>query len=208
MVGRAVSLRVDRGRSHPGDVILEVSALRVNDDRGHEAVRGVDLSVRAGEIVGIAGVAGNGQDELVESLIGLRRAAAGAIRLAGRDLSHASVDERRDRGMAFVPADRQRFGLVLAYPLADNLSLTRYAETPFATGFAHVVRSLRAILANAVRLIQEFDVRASSPLVAAGTEFGLKPFGVEAQRILRLEKGHLIVGQDTDATSNPLGDRK
>src|SRR2546428_7787249 len=73
MVGRAVSLRVDRGRSHPGDVILEVSALRVNDDRGHEAVRDVALSVRAGEILGIAGVAGNGQEELVEALIGLRK---------------------------------------------------------------------------------------------------------------------------------------
>jgi len=197
MVGRAVSLRVDRGRSHPGDVILEVSALRVNDDRGHEAVRGVDLSVRAGEIVGIAGVAGNGQDELVESLIGLRRAAAGAIRLAGRDLSHASVDERRDRGMAFVPADRQRFGLVLAYPLADNLSLTRYAETPFATGFAHVVRSLRAILANAVRLIQEFDVRASSPLVAAGTLSGGNQQKVVVAREFRHDLKALVLDQPT-----------
>src|SRR2546428_356501 len=197
MVGRAVSLRVDRGRSHPGDVILEVSALRVNDDRGHEAVRDVDLSVRAGEIVGIAGVAGNGQDELVESLIGLRRAAAGTIRLAGRDLSHASVDERRDRGMAFVPADRQRFGLVLAYPLADNLSLTRYAETPFATGFAHVVRSLRAILANAVRLIQEFDVRASSPLVAAGTLSGGNQQKVVVAREFRHDLKALVLDQPT-----------
>jgi len=197
MVGRAVSLRVDRGRSHPGEVILEVAGLRVHDDRGHEAVRGVDLAVRAGEIVGIAGVAGNGQDELVESLIGLRRAVAGTVRLAGRDLSHASVDERRDRGMAYVPADRHRFGLVLTYPVADNLSLTRYAETPFATGFAHIVRSFRAILAHAVRLIEEFDVRASSPMVLAGTLSGGNQQKVVVAREFTHDLKALLLDQPT-----------
>ena len=121
MVGRAVSLRVDRGRSHPGDVTLEVSGLRAKNDRGHEALQGVDLSVRAGEIVGIAGVAGNGQEELVEALIGLRKPTAGTIRLAGRDLTRASVEHRRDRGIAFVPADRHRFGLVLTYHSTTTL---------------------------------------------------------------------------------------
>src|SRR5213078_2953324 len=96
MVGRAVNLRVDRGRSHPGQIALEVAGLRAKDDRGHEALRGLDLVVRAGEIVGIAGVAGNGQDEIVESLMGLRRPTAGTIRLGGKDLTRATVDERRD----------------------------------------------------------------------------------------------------------------
>src|SRR5713101_4661134 len=96
MVGRAVSLRVERGRSHPGAVTLEVGGLRVKDDRAHEAVRGVDLTVRAGEIVGIAGVAGNGQDELVEALVGLRSAGAGAVGVAGRAVTRESVDARRD----------------------------------------------------------------------------------------------------------------
>ena len=101
--------------------------------------------MRAGEIVGIAGVAGNGQEELVEALIGLRRPTAGTIRLAGHDVTRASVETRRDRGIAFVPADRHRFGLVLTYPLDDNLALTRYAEKPFAGGFAGIVRNFSAI---------------------------------------------------------------
>jgi simple sugar transport system ATP-binding protein len=172
MVGRAVSLRVDRGSSHPGDLVLEVKALRVRDDREQEACRSVDFTVRAGEIVGIAGVAGNGQDELVEALIGLRRPLGGEIRLAGRDLARASVDERRDRGMSYVPADRHRFGLVLTYPIADNLSLTRYSDPPFAGGFGRIVRLFGAILAHARRLIERFDVRAASPMVAAGTLSG------------------------------------
>ena len=84
MVGREVQLTVDRGDSHPGEVMLRIEGLRVADDRGNEAVRGVDLEVRAGEILGLAGVAGNGQDELVEALIGLRRATGGTTTLAGR----------------------------------------------------------------------------------------------------------------------------
>ena len=197
MVGRAVSLRVDRGRSHPGDGVLEVTELRVRDDRGHEAVRGVDLSVRAGEIVGIAGVAGNGQDELVEALIGLRRPIAGAIRVAGRDLTRASVDERRDRGIALVPADRQRFGLVLTYRLDDNLSLTRYAEVPFAGGFAGIVRDFRSISANAVRLIQEFDVRAAAPSVSAGTLSGGNQQKIVVAREFRHDLKLLVLDQPT-----------
>src|SRR3989449_4720964 len=161
MVGRAVSLRVDRGRSHPGEIALEVAGLRAKDDRGHEALRGLDLVVRTGEIVGIAGVAGNGQDEIVESLMGLRRPTAGTIRLGGLDLTRATVEQRRDRGMSFVPADRHRFGLVLTYPIDDNLALTRYADAPFSGGFAGIVRNFREIAANAIRLIKEFDIRAS-----------------------------------------------
>src|SRR5688572_23715672 len=113
MVGRAVSLRVDRGESHPGGVVLEVSGLRATDDRKHEVLQGVDLNVHAGEIVGIAGVGGNGQDELVEGIVGLRKPTAGTIKLDGRDITRQSVEKRRDLGIAYVPADRQRFGLVL-----------------------------------------------------------------------------------------------
>jgi simple sugar transport system ATP-binding protein len=172
MVGRAVSLQVDRGRSHPGAAVLEVQGLRVKDDRAHEVVQGVDLAVRAGEIVGIAGVAGNGQDELVEALIGLRKTAGGTVRLAGRDITPESVDAHRDRGIAYVPADRHRFGLVLTYSLEDNLVLTRYGEPPYAAGFAGIVRNRSAISTAAKRLIAEFDVRTSSASVTAGTLSG------------------------------------
>jgi general nucleoside transport system ATP-binding protein len=197
MVGRAVSLRVDRGRSHPSAVVLEVAALQAKDDRGHLALGGVDLAVRAGEIVGIAGVAGNGQEELVEALIGLRKPSAGSIRLAGADLSHASVDARRDRGMAFVPADRHRYGLVLTYPIADNLALTRYAEPPFAGGFAGIVRNFKAIAANAIRLIREFDIRAAGPEVAAGTLSGGNQQKVVVAREFQHDLKVLILDQPT-----------
>jgi simple sugar transport system ATP-binding protein len=197
MVGRAVSLRVDRGRSHPGDVMLDVSGLRAKNDRGQEALQGVDLSVRAGEIVGIAGVAGNGQEELVEALIGLRRQTAGTIRLAGHDLSRASVDRRRDQGIAFVPADRHRFGLVLTYPLDDNLALTRYAETPFAGGFAGIVRNFRAILENALRLMKEFDIRAPGPKVPASSLSGGNQQKVVVAREFRHDLKLLVLDQPT-----------
>ena len=197
MVGRAVSLRVDRGRSHPGDVMAEVSGLRAKNDRGHEALQGVDLSVRAGEIVGIAGVAGNGQEELVEALIGLRRPTAGTIRLAGHDVTRASVEKRRDRGIAFVPADRHRFGLVLTYPLDDNLALTRYAEKPFAGGFAGIVRNFRAITENAVRLIKEFDVRAPGPKVPASSLSGGNQQKVVVAREFRHDLKLLVLDQPT-----------
>jgi simple sugar transport system ATP-binding protein len=197
MVGRAVSLRVDRGRSHPGEVMLNASGLRARNDRGQEALQGVDLSVRAGEIVGIAGVAGNGQEELVEALIGLRKVTAGKIDLAATDLTRASVEERRDRGVAFVPADRHRFGLVLTYPLDDNLALTRYAEPQFAGGFAGIVRNFRAILENAVRLMKEFDIRAPGPKVPASSLSGGNQQKVVVAREFRHDLKLLVLDQPT-----------
>jgi len=197
MVGRAVNLRVDRGRSHPGEVALEVAGLRAKDDRGHEALRGLDLVVRAGEIVGIAGVAGNGQDEIVEALMGLRRPTGGSVKLAGEDLTRATVDHRRDRGMSFVPADRQRFGLVLTYPIDDNLALTRYADPPFAGGFAGIVRNFRAIAANALRLMKEFDVRASGPKALAATLSGGNQQKVIVAREFGQEVRLLVLDQTT-----------
>jgi simple sugar transport system ATP-binding protein len=197
MVGHAVSLRVDRGRSHPGEVMLNASGLRARNDRGQEALQGVDLSVRAGEIVGIAGVAGNGQEELVEALIGLRKVTAGKIDLAATDLTRASVEERRDRGVAFVPADRHRFGLVLTYPLDDNLALTRYAEPPFAGGFAGIVRNFRAILENAVRLMKEFDIRAPGPKVPASSLSGGNQQKVVVAREFRHDLRLLVLDQPT-----------
>jgi simple sugar transport system ATP-binding protein len=197
MVGRAVSLRVDRGRSHPGDTLLEVSGLRAKNDRGHEALQAIDLSVRAGEILGIAGVAGNGQEELVETLIGLRRPTAGTIRLAGHDLTSAPVDRRRDRGMAFVPADRHKYGLVLTYPLDDNLALTRYGDPPFAGGFAGIIRNFRAIAENAVRLMKEFDIRAPGPKVQAGTLSGGNQQKVVVAREFRHDLKLLVLDQPT-----------
>jgi len=197
MVGRAVSLRVDRGRSHPGESMLEVAGLRAKNDRGQDVLHDIDLSVHAGEIVGIAGVAGNGQEELVEALIGLRKPTGGRIRLGGHDLTHASVDERRDRGMAFVPADRHKYGLVLTYPLDDNLALTRYGDRPFAGGFAGIIRNFRAIAENAIRLMKEFDIRAPDPKVPAGTLSGGNQQKVVVAREFRHDLRLLVLDQPT-----------
>ena len=197
MVGRAVSLRVDRGQSHPNDVTLEVVGLRALDDRRHEILTGVDLNVRAGEIVGIAGVGGNGQDELVECVVGLRKPIAGTIRLAGRDITRLSVDARRDRGIAYVPADRQRFGLVLPYLLPDNFVLTRYGEVPYAGGVGGFVRQAGPIRKEAGRLAKEFDVRASSLDVAASTLSGGNQQKVVVAREFRHDLRVLIVDQPT-----------
>jgi simple sugar transport system ATP-binding protein len=169
MVGREVQLTVDRGESNPAAPELRVEGLRVNDDRGTEVVRGIDLEVRAGEILGIAGVAGNGQDELVEALIGLRRPTAGRVRLGERDVTRLSPRGMNEAGVGYVPADRQRFGLVLAFPIYDNVVLTSYYREPYARG---PLRDDDAIVRDAEQAIAEYDVRTPSVEAHAGTLSG------------------------------------
>jgi ABC-type uncharacterized transport system ATPase subunit len=169
MVGREVQLTVDRGASQPGEAMLRIEGLSVADDRGHEVVRGVDLEVRAGEILGIAGVAGNGQDELVESLIGLRRSIGGRVVLGGEDVTRHSPRDMNQAGVAYVPADRHRFGLILSFPLSDNLVLTDYYRPPYARGF---IRNDQAVSETADERIREFDIRTPSADVNAGTLSG------------------------------------
>ncbi|MEO6060154.1 MAG: ABC transporter ATP-binding protein [Candidatus Limnocylindria bacterium] len=169
MVGREVQLTVDRGESHPGDRMLEVEGISVNDDRGREVVHDVSFEVRAGEIFGIAGVAGNGQDELVGAVTGLRRVHRGTIRLGGDDVTRADPRRLHKMGVGFVPGDRQRFGLVLSFPLSDNLVLNDYYHAPYARG---LVRDDDAILRNAEAVIAKYDVRTPSATVPSQTLSG------------------------------------
>ena len=169
MVGREVQLVVDRGTSHPGGTVLSVAGLQANDDRGHPMLRGVDLEVRAGEIFGIAGVAGNGQDELVESIIGLRKPVTGTVSLDGVDVTGHSPREMNEAQVAYVPADRHRFGLVLSFPLSDNLVLTSYYRQPYARG---LVRNPATIQRDAASAVERFDIRTPSTEVNAGTLSG------------------------------------
>jgi simple sugar transport system ATP-binding protein len=169
MVGREVLLTVDRGESSPGAAMLEVKDLRVKDDRGHEAVRGVSLAVRAGEILGIAGVAGNGQDELVEAIVGLRSVMSGSVSVDGKPITGFSPRKVHDMDIAYVPADRHRFGLILSFSIEDNLVLNRYMNAPFARGG---VRNNSAIEQEAHENITEYDVRTPSAKVNAGTLSG------------------------------------
>ncbi|HET9588862.1 MAG TPA: ABC transporter ATP-binding protein [Anaerolineales bacterium] len=169
MVGREVQLAVERGTSNPSEPVLTVEDLRVRSDRGQEVVRGVSFAVRAGEILGIAGVAGNGQDELVEAITGLRRSIGGTVHLAGQNITAWSVRERREHGLGYVPGDRQKYGLVLGFTVSDNLVLTRYYNRPFARG---IQRADAAIEEWARGKIKEFDIRTPSWAVPAGTLSG------------------------------------
>jgi len=194
MVGREVQLTVDRGQSHPGEPLLRVENLVVRDDRGKDAVRGVAFEIRAGEILGIAGVAGNGQDELVQALIGLRRTTSGHVRLGGSDVTGHSPRSMNEAGVAYVPADRHRFGLVLPFTIADNLALTRYYRAPYAHG---VLRDDRAIEAAAERAVGEYDIRTPSALARASTLSGGNQQKVVIAREFGADPRLLILDQPT-----------
>lgn len=169
MVGREVDLVVDKGPASPGDVVLEVSGLTADDMRGQLALRGVDLFVRSGEILGVAGVQGNGQTELVEVLTGLHPATNGSVRILGEDVTNAPPRRVTELGVAHVPEDRQRDGLVLVFPVFDNLVLSTYYLEPFAKG--PVVQS-EEVYDYAQRVVDEFDVRTPSIILPAQTLSG------------------------------------
>jgi simple sugar transport system ATP-binding protein len=169
MVGREVELTVDRGVSHVGGPMLQVEGLRVADDRRHEVVPDATFQIRAGEILGIAGVAGNGQDELVQALIGLRRPSAGKVTLNGHDVTGLSPRAMNEAEVGYVPGDRHRFGLILAFPVFDNLILTSYYRSPFARGF---LREDAAVLESADAQIARYDIRVPSSAVATSTLSG------------------------------------
>ena len=169
MVGREVELTVDRGTSKPGRPMLHVEDLRVGDDRRHEAVPGVSFDIRAGEILGVAGVAGNGQDELVEAIVGLRKPLGGRVALDGMDVTGFSPRRMNEAGVGYVPADRHRFGLILAFPVYDNLILTSYYRPPFARG---IIREDGAILDSARAQVARFDIRTPGVEVPTATLSG------------------------------------
>jgi simple sugar transport system ATP-binding protein len=146
-----------------------VSHLRVADDRGTFRVDDLSLVVRAGEVVGVAGVEGNGQTELIEALTGLRRAVSGSISVGGRNLTGRSPHDVIDAGVAHIPEDRHKYGLVLDYSVANNLVLSRHDRFPFAHG---PWLSFGAILGEARRLIQAFDIRTPGPNIRIATLSG------------------------------------
>ena len=160
MVGRETFDHARRDAIAPGSVMLEVEALRALGDRGVPALRGVSLSVRAGEILGVAGVAGNGQRELGEAVAGLRRATGGAVRIDGADCTHASARAVRERGVGHVPEDRLGTGVAPSLSVADNLLLTGYRAPRFGWG---PLLDRRAMLSHARGLIAEFGIRTAGP---------------------------------------------
>ena len=169
MVGRAVDLEVDKTPAQPGKVVLNVENLVVLDERRQVAVDGISFEVCAGEVLGVAGVQGNGQTELVRALTGLAPVQEGKIELDGQDISKATPRMVTELGSAHIPEDRQKDGLVLSFPVADNLVLNTYYLPPFAKG---VVLQQGDIVKNANQLIREFDIRTPGPMVKAGSLSG------------------------------------
>ncbi len=169
MVGREVLLRVDKKPATPGKEVLVVENLQALDDRHAVAVDGVSFSIRAGEILGIAGVQGNGQRELVEALTGLRPIVGGRVKILGQDTTDASPRRVIEAGTAHIPEDRHKHGLVLGYPVDDNLVLCTYYQIPFARRY---LIDDEAVDRNAERLVQEFDIRTPSIHTIAGSLSG------------------------------------
>jgi len=194
MVGRAVNLLVDKAPATPHDVVLAVDDVYVDDDRGLTSVKGLSLSVRAGEILAIAGVQGNGQTELVEALTGLRSVTRGSISIRGRDVANRSVRSVLDAGVGHVPEDRQRNGLVLSMSVDDNLVLDLQHDSRFSR---FGMRNLRAIHENGSRRLEEFDIRAAASSVLVSTLSGGNQQKVVVARELSRDLHLLICSQPT-----------
>ena len=194
MVGRDVQLRVSKEAAKPGDVVLDVADLTVADETGRIWVNGVSFGVRAGEILGVAGVQGNGQTELCEALMGLRPTASGQVTLHGRDLTHATPRQRLHAGVAYVPEDRQEDGLVGEFSVADNMVLDTYDRPPYASG---IKLNLDAIASNAAERVKEFDVRTTSVDAPVSTLSGGNQQKVILAREVGREHKVLVASQPT-----------
>lgn len=197
MVGRRVLLRVEKGEAEAGAVKLAVKNLTVRDTRGVTMVDDISFDIRAGEIVGIAGVAGNGQSELLEAISGIRRAVSGSVMLDGKpiDLTGAAdPGELRDRGLAHVPEDRHHVGLVLAFEENENSILgyhddPRYLKGPFL--------NVDAIMADARDKIEKYDIRPGNPRLKTANFSGGNQQKIVLAREMEQDPGVLIVGQPT-----------
>ncbi len=194
MVGRSVILSVDKQPAKPQDVVLDVQNLVAVDERQNVAVNDVSFQVRAGEVLGIAGVQGNGQTELAQALTGLRHVASGSISILGHDTTHATPRHISELDVAHVPEDRQADGLVLSFPVEDNVVLNEYYRPPFAKG---IVLQRDAIEKAAEERVKQFDVRTPSIFVNAGNLSGGNQQKVIVAREFSRDIKLLIASQPT-----------
>jgi ABC-type uncharacterized transport system ATPase subunit len=194
MVGRKVILQIDKDDAHPGQSVLRVENLTVEDDRRHMVVNGVTLDVRAGEILGIAGVQGNGQTELTEALTGLRRTNSGHTFILDHETTLANPRKVQETGAAHIPEDRHKHGLVLSFPIRDNLVLNTYYRKPFARGIELVYATIEQ---QAEELIETFDIRTPSILTPASSLSGGNQQKVIIARELSRPVKLLIASQPT-----------
>ncbi len=193
MVGREVLLRIEHTPSHPGDTVLEVADLTVVDDRGVTALDHVSLSVRAGEIVGIAGVDGNGQSELLEAIAGLDKPSSGTVTLKGTDITRASIAARRAAGMAYIPDDRHHVGTAPRMSVADNVGATHLSPPVARGGWL----SMSGLSQFAAGLIKKFDIRGASPATPVASLSGGNMQKVVIAREFESDPPLLVVSQPT-----------
>jgi len=195
MVGRKVTFKVDKPEQTPGDVVLDVQDLHCLDYRGIEIVKGLNLQVRRGEIVGIAGIDGNGQTELVEVITGLRKGTSGHVLVNGTDVFNKSPSFGFRHGVSSIPADRQKHGLVLDFSIEDNLILQNFEKQPFAI---NNVLQRDSIYSHARESIEKYDIRPSgSEKRAAGTLSGGNQQKVIIAREVQNDKDLLIAVNPT-----------
>ncbi len=194
MVGRDVLLRVEKADHKAGEPLLELKGLSAHDDRGLPAVRDLSLQVRAGEIVGLAGIDENGQSELIETIMGLRKPDSGSVTVAGRDVTHAGPRDTLNAGVSHIAEDRHRRGLVLEFNLAENLALRDY-KTPLLSKAGFL--SPKKMIARARKLLKEFDVRGGDPATRAGSLSGGNQQKVVIARELNADPRVIIAAQPT-----------
>ncbi|HZU58355.1 MAG TPA: ABC transporter ATP-binding protein [Actinocrinis sp.] len=194
MVGRAVQLVVDKQPAAPGAAAFDVSGLTVLDQHGNPAVDDISFSVRGGEILGVAGVDGNGQSELAQAILGLIPVHAGSITLDGTELVGAGPRQTLNAGVGFIPEDRLHDGLVAGFTVAENLVLDLYKSKPFAGAFS---LDLDEIEKNAKARIEEFDIRPTDPFLPAGNLSGGNQQKVVVARELSRPLSLLVASQPT-----------
>ncbi|WP_432509859.1 ABC transporter ATP-binding protein [Kineococcus sp. SYSU DK001] len=194
MVGRDVRLRVDKKAAEPGGTVLRMDGVRVLDPSGTVLLDGIDLDVRAGEVLAVAGVDGNGQTELTRSIVGLQDVEAGTVSIAGTDVTGAGIDDVLALGVGYVPEDRLHDGLVGSFSIAENLVLDLVDSPQFARGLSVDRDALRR---NAAERIEEFDIRTPSAQAAASTLSGGNQQKVVLAREMTRPLKLLVVAQPT-----------
>lgn len=194
MVGRAVSFKTDKKEAHPTHNVLEITDLHVNDRRGIGAVNGLNLEVRAGEVVGIAGIDGNGQTELVNAITGLTKVESGEIKIKGEVTTNKKPRHITNLGIGHVPEDRHRDGMVLDMTLAENIALQTYYQEPNSH---HGILDYKYINQHACELIEEFDVRTASEIIPAGNLSGGNQQKAVIAREISRDPDLLIISQPT-----------
>ena len=195
MVGKPVLLSVENPPPKPGEVVLDIDHVSFRNEDGIEVLRDIDFEIREGEIYGIAGVEGNGQNELAQVILERLKLEQGAVRLYGEDLAPYDIRERRDRGIGFIPDDRGRFGLILPFSLADNMVLGRHHREPFVNKFQVIQKSAQQEYAQ--KAISDYDIRTPSEAVPAHALSGGNQQKVIIARELSGEPKLLVASQPT-----------